>query len=152
MPIIADGGIKYSGDITKALAAGADSVMIGSLFAGTEESPGETILYQGRTYKVYRGMGSIGAMGQGSRDRYGQADVMDSNKLVPEGIEGQVPYKGSLAFNIHQLVGGLRAGMGYLGCNAIVAHHAGQSEIHANHFGGAARRPCARCVHHQRGA
>ena len=119
VPIIADGGIKYSGDITKALAAGANSVMIGSLFAGTEESPGETILYQGRTYKVYRGMGSIGAMGQGSRDRYGQADVMDSNKLVPEGIEGQVPYKGSLAFNIHQLVGGLRAGMGYLGCRDV---------------------------------
>jgi IMP dehydrogenase len=119
VPIIADGGIKYSGDITKALAAGADSVMIGSLFAGTEESPGETILYQGRTYKSYRGMGSIGAMGQGSRDRYGQADVMDANKLVPEGIEGQVPYKGSLSFNIHQLVGGLRAGMGYLGCKDV---------------------------------
>ena len=123
VPIIADGGIKYSGDITKALAAGADSVMIGSLFAGTEESPGETILYQGRTYKAYRGMGSIGAMGQGSRDRYGQADVMDSNKLVPEGIEGQVPYKGSLSFNIHQLVGGLRAGMGYLGCKNVTALH-----------------------------
>jgi IMP dehydrogenase len=121
--IIADGGIKYSGDITKALAAGADSVMIGSLFAGTEESPGETILYQGRTYKSYRGMGSIGAMGQGSRDRYGQADVMDSNKLVPEGIEGQVPYKGSLSYNIHQLVGGLRAGMGYLGCRDVPALH-----------------------------
>jgi IMP dehydrogenase len=119
VPVIADGGIKYSGDITKALAAGADSVMIGSLFAGTEESPGETILYQGRTYKVYRGMGSIGAMGQGSRDRYGQADVMDTNKLVPEGIEGQVPYKGSMSFNIHQLVGGLRAGMGYLGCRDV---------------------------------
>jgi len=124
VPIIADGGIKFSGDITKALAAGADSVMIGSLFAGTEESPGETILYQGRTYKVYRGMGSIGAMGQGSRDRYGQADVMDSNKLVPEGIEGQVPYKGSLAFNIHQLVGGLRAGMGYLGCHDVATMRA----------------------------
>jgi len=124
VPIIADGGIKFSGDITKALAAGADSVMIGSLFAGTEESPGETILYQGRTYKVYRGMGSIGAMGQGSRDRYGQADVMDSNKLVPEGIEGQVPYKGSLAFNIHQLVGGLRAGMGYLGCRDVATMRA----------------------------
>lgn len=123
VPIIADGGIKYSGDITKALAAGAGSVMIGSLFAGTEESPGETILYQGRTYKAYRGMGSIGAMGQGSRDRYGQADVMDSNKLVPEGIEGQVPYKGSLSFNIHQLVGGLRAGMGYLGCKNVTALH-----------------------------
>ena len=122
--IIADGGIKYSGDITKALAAGAGSVMIGSLFAGTEESPGETILYQGRTYKAYRGMGSIGAMGQGSRDRYGQADVMDSNKLVPEGIEGRVPYKGSLSFNIHQLVGGLRAGMGYLGCKDVATLHA----------------------------
>jgi IMP dehydrogenase len=119
VPIIADGGIKFSGDITKALAAGADSVMIGSLFAGTEESPGETILYQGRTYKVYRGMGSLGAMGQGSRDRYGQADIEDSKKLVPEGIEGQVPYKGSLSFNIHQLVGGLRAGMGYLGCKDV---------------------------------
>jgi IMP dehydrogenase len=122
--IIADGGIKYSGDITKALAAGAGSVMIGSLFAGTEESPGETILYQGRTYKSYRGMGSIGAMGQGSRDRYGQADVTDSNKLVPEGIEGRVPYKGSLSFNIHQLVGGLRAGMGYLGSKDVATLHA----------------------------
>jgi IMP dehydrogenase len=124
VPIIADGGVKYSGDITKALAAGADSVMIGSLFAGTEESPGETILYQGRTYKAYRGMGSIGAMGQGSRDRYGQADVTDSNKLVPEGIEGQVPYKGALSFNIQQLVGGLRAGMGYIGCKDVNALHA----------------------------
>src|SRR4029450_10611834 len=124
IPIIADGGIKFSGDITKALAAGADSVMIGSLFAGTEESPGETILYQGRTYKVYRGMGSLGALGQGSRDRYGQADVEDSKKLVPEGIEGQVPYKGSLSFNIHQLVGGLRAGMGYLGCRDVATMRA----------------------------
>lgn len=119
VPIISDGGIKYSGDITKALAAGAHSVMIGSLFAGTEESPGETILYQGRTYKAYRGMGSMGAMGEGSKDRYGQADVEDKMKLVPEGIEGQVPYKGSLSFNIYQLVGGLRAGMGYLGCRTI---------------------------------
>jgi IMP dehydrogenase len=119
VPIIADGGIKFSGDITKALAAGANSVMVGSLFAGTEESPGETILYQGRTYKVYRGMGSIGAMNQGSKDRYGQADVEEPMKLVPEGIEGQVPYKGSLSFNIHQLVGGLRAGMGYLGCRDV---------------------------------
>jgi IMP dehydrogenase len=119
VPVIADGGIKFSGDITKAIAAGAHCVMIGSLFAGTEESPGETILYQGRTYKAYRGMGSIGAMGQGSRDRYGQADVADSQKLVPEGIEGQVPYKGSLSYNIHQLVGGLRAGMGYIGCRDV---------------------------------
>ncbi len=118
-PVISDGGIKYSGDITKALAAGAHTVMIGSLFAGTEESPGETILYQGRTYKVYRGMGSLGAMKEGSKDRYGQADVDEEAKLVPEGIEGQVPYKGSLAFNIHQLVGGLRAGMGYLGCRTV---------------------------------
>jgi IMP dehydrogenase len=119
VPIVADGGIKFSGDITKALAAGADSVMIGSLFAGTEESPGETILYQGRTYKVYRGMGSLGAMKQGSKDRYSQTDVEETMKLVPEGIEGQVPYKGSLSFNIHQLVGGLRAGMGYLGCRDV---------------------------------
>jgi IMP dehydrogenase len=119
VPIVADGGIKFSGDITKALAAGADSVMIGSLFAGTEESPGETILYQGRTYKVYRGMGSLGAMKQGSKDRYSQSDVEETMKLVPEGIEGQVPYKGSLSINIHQLVGGLRAGMGYLGCRDV---------------------------------
>jgi len=119
IPIISDGGIKYSGDITKALAAGAHSVMIGSLFAGTEESPGETILYQGRTYKLYRGMGSLGAMGEGSKDRYGQADVEERMKLVPEGVEGRVPYKGSLSFNIHQLVGGLRAGMGYIGCQTI---------------------------------
>ena len=118
-PVISDGGIKYSGDITKALAAGAHTVMIGSLFAGTEESPGETVLYQGRTYKVYRGMGSLGAMKEGSKDRYGQADVDEEAKLVPEGIEGQVPYKGSLSFNIHQLVGGLRAGMGYLGCRTV---------------------------------
>jgi IMP dehydrogenase len=119
VPVIADGGIKYSGDITKALAAGAYSVMIGSLFAGTEESPGETILYQGRTYKVYRGMGSLGAMKQGSKDRYGQAHIEETMKLVPEGIEGQVPYKGSLSANIHQLVGGLRAGMGYVGCRDV---------------------------------
>ncbi len=120
IPIISDGGIKYAGDITKALAAGAHTVMIGSLFAGTEESPGETILYQGRTYKVYRGMGSLGAMIEGSKDRYGQADVQEKIKLVPEGVEGQVPYKGSLSFNIHQLVGGLCAGMGYLGCRTIM--------------------------------
>lgn len=119
VPIISDGGIKFSGDITKALAAGAHSVMIGSLFAGTEESPGETILYQGRTYKLYRGMGSVSAMKDGSRDRYGQADVEEEIKLVPEGIEGQIPYKGSLSFNIQQLVGGLRAGMGYLGCQTV---------------------------------
>jgi len=118
VPIIADGGVRYSGDITKALAAGAHSIMIGSLFAGTEESPGETILFQGRTYKLYRGMGSIEAMKEGSRDRYFQADEPDV-KLVPEGIEGRVAYKGSLAFNIHQLVGGLKAGMGYCGCRTL---------------------------------
>ncbi|MBI4684583.1 MAG: IMP dehydrogenase [Nitrospirae bacterium] len=116
--LIADGGIKYSGDITKALAAGAHSVMIGSLFAGTDESPGETILYQGRSYKVYRGMGSLGAMEQGSKDRYMQAGV-ESKKLVPEGVEGRVPHKGPLSQSIHQLIGGLRSGMGYCGCNNL---------------------------------
>ncbi|HBZ56720.1 MAG TPA: IMP dehydrogenase, partial [Syntrophobacteraceae bacterium] len=116
VPILADGGIKYSGDIVKALAAGAFSVMIGSLFAGTEESPGETILYQGRSYKTYRGMGSLGAMKEGSRDRYFQDQIEETNKLVPEGIEGMVPYKGPLAASVYQLIGGLRAGMGYVGC------------------------------------
>jgi len=118
IPVIADGGIKFSGDITKALAAGADSVMIGSLFAGTDESPGEVILYQGRSYKVYRGMGSLGAMAQGSKDRYGQEGI-ESSKLVPEGVEGRVPYKGPLSQSIHQLVGGLRSGMGYCGCKTL---------------------------------
>jgi IMP dehydrogenase len=119
VPVIADGGIKYSGDITKAMAGGADSVMIGSLFAGTEESPGETILFQGRTYKVYRGMGSIEAMKEGSKDRYFQEEVEMEKKLVPEGIVARVPYRGPLADTIYQLVGGLRAGMGYLGCENI---------------------------------
>jgi len=123
IPLVADGGIKFSGDVTKALAAGADSVMIGSLFAGTEESPGETVLYQGRTFKEYRGMGSIGAMKQGSRDRYFQ-DEFDEKKLVPEGIEGRVPYKGSFSALISQLVGGLRAGMGYVGAANIDELHA----------------------------
>ena len=120
IPIIADGGIKYSGDIVKALASGGDCVMIGSLFAGTDESPGETILYQGRSYKVYRGMGSIGAMREGSRDRYFQDDVFEPKKLVPEGIEGRVPYRGPISDIVHQLIGGLRAGMGYLGCASLV--------------------------------
>ena len=120
IPIIADGGIKYSGDITKAIAGGADSVMIGSLFAGTEESPGETILYQGRTYKIYRGMGSIEAMKEGSRDRYFQMEIdADEKKLVPEGIVGRVPYRGPLADTVYQLIGGLKSGMGYLGCRNI---------------------------------
>jgi len=115
IPVIADGGIKYSGDVVKALAAGASAVMIGSLFAGTDEAPGEVVLYQGRSYKVYRGMGSLGAMTDGSADRYFQAEVESASKLVPEGIEGRIPYRGSLTSNIHQLVGGLRSGMGYVG-------------------------------------
>ena len=119
VPLIADGGVQFSGDITKALAAGASAVMIGSLFAGTEESPGETVLFQGRSYKVYRGMGSLEAMKQGSKDRYFQADVAESAKLVPEGIEGRVPYRGSLSSSVHQLVGGLKAGMGYVGCKNL---------------------------------
>lgn len=119
IPLIADGGIKLSGDVVKALAAGASSVMIGSLFAGTDEAPGEMVLYQGRAYKVYRGMGSLGAMSLGSKDRYGQAAVEDLGKLVPEGIEGQVPYRGSLSTNIFQLVGGLRSGMGYVGAKNL---------------------------------
>jgi IMP dehydrogenase len=119
IPIIADGGVKFSGDVTKALAAGADCVMIGSLLAGTDESPGETYLYQGRTYKSYRGMGSVGAMARGSADRYFQQEVKDTLKLVPEGVEGQVPYKGPVGNVVHQLVGGLRAGMGYLGARDL---------------------------------
>ena len=141
VPLIADGGIKFSGDLTKALAAGANSVMIGSLFAGTEESPGETVLYQGRTFKEYRGMGSLGAMKLGSKDRYFQ-DEFDEKKLVPEGIEGRVPYKGPLSTLIEQLVGGLRAGMGYVGAADIGQLHecakfvrlssAGLKESHAH--------------------
>jgi IMP dehydrogenase len=131
VPIIADGGIKYSGDVTKALAAGASAVMIGSLFAGTDESPGELILYQGRSFKSYRGMGSIGAMAQGSSERYFQSTEGESSaavsegdsnrlaKLVPEGIEGRVPYRGSVAMIVYQMVGGLKSGMGYCGCATI---------------------------------
>jgi IMP dehydrogenase len=119
IPIIADGGIKFSGDITKALAAGALSVMIGNLFAGTDESPGDIVLYQGRSYKVYRGMGSLEAMKEGSRDRYFQEDVESETKLVPEGIEGRVPYRGALSYCIQQLMGGLKAGMGYVGARTI---------------------------------
>lgn len=118
VPIIADGGIKYSGDITKAIAAGAHSVMIGSLFAGTDESPGEIVLYQGRSYKVYRGMGSLGAMEQGGKDRYRQEGI-EREKLVPEGVEGRVPHKGPLSHSIYQLVGGLRSGMGYCGAGNL---------------------------------
>ncbi len=118
-PLIADGGIKFSGDLTKAIGAGAHSVMIGGLFAGTDESPGESVFFQGRSYKVYRGMGSLEAMKKGSKDRYYQGDSEEDDKLVPEGIVGRVPYRGKLATNIHQLVGGLKAGMGYIGCRNI---------------------------------
>ena len=119
VPVIADGGIKFSGDIVKAIAAGADTVMIGSLFAGTDETPGEIVLYEGRSFKIYRGMGSIPAMKRGSRDRYAQGDVEDEAKLVAEGIEGKVPYKGKLADSVYQLIGGLKAGMGYCGVRTI---------------------------------
>jgi IMP dehydrogenase len=119
IPLIADGGIKFSGDVTKAIGAGAHCVMIGGLLAGTEESPGETIFYQGRSYKVYRGMGSVEAMRQGSRDRYHQHEEAEESKLVPEGIVGRVPYRGSLSGNIFQLIGGLKSGMGYVGCRTI---------------------------------
>lgn len=119
VPFIADGGIKFSGDVMKALAGGASSVMIGSLFAGTDEAPGEMVLYQGRAYKMYRGMGSLSAMEKGSKDRYGQSAVEEVSKLVPEGIEGQVPYRGSLANNLFQIVGGIRAGMGYIGAKKM---------------------------------
>ncbi|MGE3146780.1 MAG: IMP dehydrogenase [Pseudorhodoplanes sp.] len=122
-PVIADGGIKYSGDLAKALAAGADCAMVGSLLAGTDETPGEVFLYQGRSYKTYRGMGSVGAMARGSADRYFQQDIKDSLKLVPEGVEGQVPYKGSAATVLHQLTGGLRAAMGYVGAGTIDEFH-----------------------------
>src|SRR5580658_6384008 len=118
IPVIADGGVKYSGDVAKAIAAGASSVMVGSLFAGTDETPGEIVLYQGRSYKQYRGMGSIGAMKRGSKDRYGQGGTADE-KLVPEGIEGRVPHRGSLSSILHQLIGGLQSGMGYTGCRTI---------------------------------
>jgi IMP dehydrogenase len=135
IPVVADGGIKYSGDITKALAAGADSVMIGSLFAGTEESPGDTFLYQGRTYKLYRGMGSLEAMREreGSRNRYMQDDELEQMKLVPEGIEGRVPHKGPLSFIVTQLVGGLKAGMGYCGCRTTAELHEQARFVRVSH-------------------
>lgn len=124
VPMIADGGIRFSGDIAKAIAAGANAVMLGGLFAGTEEAPGETVLFQGRSYKSYRGMGSLGAMQQGSSDRYFQDNEANADKLVPEGVEGRVPYKGSVVAVIHQLMGGLRSSMGYLGCRTIDEMHA----------------------------
>jgi len=123
VPVIADGGIKYSGDLAKALAAGADVAMVGSLLAGTDETPGEVFLYQGRSYKSYRGMGSVAAMARGSADRYFQQDIKDALKLVPEGIEGRVPYKGSALPIVHQLTGGVRSSMGYCGCASIAEWH-----------------------------
>ncbi|MBU6444555.1 MAG: IMP dehydrogenase [Alphaproteobacteria bacterium] len=123
IPVVADGGIKYSGDLAKAIAAGAHAAMVGSLLAGTEESPGEVFLYQGRSYKGYRGMGSVGAMARGSADRYFQAEVKDTLKLVPEGVEGQVPYKGPVGSVVHQIIGGLRAAMGYTGCKTVEDFH-----------------------------
>jgi IMP dehydrogenase len=119
VPLIADGGVRYSGDVAKALAAGAHTVMLGSLFAGTEESPGDIELYQGRSYKAYRGMGSLGAMQKGAADRYFQDSEMNVDKLVPEGVEGRVPYKGSAVWVIQQLLGGVRASMGYTGCATV---------------------------------
>lgn len=123
VPLISDGGIKFSGDVVKALAAGADTVMIGSLFAGTDEAPGEVVLLQGRSYKVYRGMGSISAMKEGGKERYFQADIEEETKFVPEGIEGRVPYKGPLADSVYQIVGGIRSAMGYMGCRTIEEVH-----------------------------
>ena len=149
--MIADGGIRASGDLAKAIAAGADCAMIGSLFAGTDESPGEVYLYQGRTYKAYRGMGSLGAMARGSADRYFQEEIRDTLKLVPEGIEGQVPYRGPVASIIHQLVGGLRAAMGYTGNASIAAMQRGCT-LPAGDPGGRARRPRPRRRDHPRGA
>jgi IMP dehydrogenase len=125
IPVVADGGIKYSGDLAKAIAAGASAVMMGSMFAGTDEAPGEVFIYQGRSFKAYRGMGSVGAMARGSADRYFQADVQETMKLVPEGVEGQVAYKGPVGAVIHQLVGGLKASMGYNGAKSIAAFQKG---------------------------
>ena len=151
VPVIADGGIRTSGDIAKALAAGASTVMVGSLLAGTEEAPGETFLYQGRAYKAYRGMGSVGAMARGSADRYFQQDIKDQLKLVPEGIEGQVPYKGPVRDIIHQLVGGVKAAMGYTGSTTI-AELAAARALRPDHQCGPQRKPCPRRRHHARGA
>ena len=150
VPIIADGGIKYSGEVAKAIAAGASCVMMGSMLAGTAESPGDVVLYQGRSYKVYRGMGSIGAMKAGSGDRYGQEGVTE-RKLVPEGIEGRVPYRGPLAEVIFQLLGGLQSGMGYCGTRTIEDLRKG-GKIHPHHERRPSRKPCARRLHHQRSA
>ncbi len=150
VPLIADGGIRFSGDFAKAIAAGAWSVMIGGLFAGTEEAPGDVELYQGRSYKSYRGMGSLGAMQEGSRDRYFQQDIA-AEKLVPEGIEGRVPYKGSLFSVVHQLLGGLRSSMGYMGC-ATIEKFRTDANVRAHHQRRYSREPCPRRANHQRSA
>ena len=148
-PVIADGGIKYSGDLAKAVAAGADCAMVGSLLAGTDETPGEVFLYQGRSYKTYRGMGSVGAMARGSADRYFQQEIKDTLKLVPEGIEGQVPYKGPVANVLHQLIGGLRAAMGYVGAKDLAEFH-DKAEFVRISGAGLAREPRPRRHHHAR--
>ena len=147
--MIADGGIKYSGDLAKALAAGADCAMVGSLLAGTDETPGEVFLYQGRSYKTYRGMGSVAAMARGSADRYFQQEIKDTLKLVPEGVEGQVPYKGPVANVLHQLTGGLRAAMGYVGARNVAEFHEKAEFVRISRRG-LAREPRARCHHHAR--
>ena len=156
IPLIADGGLRYSGDVVKALAAGGDCVMVGSLVAGTEESPGETIIFNGRKFKTYRGMGSLEAMENGSKDRYFQSSVVDAKKLVPEGIAGRVPYKGSVQEVIYQLVGGLRSGMGYCGAGTIEALHRhdrgpARRQVRPHHERRRARKPPARHHHYQRG-
>ena len=150
MPVIADGGIKFSGDLAKALAAGAECAMVGSLLAGTDESPGEVFLYQGRSYKAYRGMGSVGAMARGSADRYFQQDIKDTLKLVPEGIEGQVPYKGPVGSVLHQLAGGLRAAMGYVGGHDLGRLPREAPSSCASPRRGPAREPCPRRDDHAR--
>jgi IMP dehydrogenase len=135
IPVVADGGVRFSGDIVKALGAGGHCAMIGSLFAGTEESPGETVLFRGRTFKSYRGMGSLGAMAQGSKDRYGQEEIRATEKFVPEGVEGRVPYKGHLRDLVHQLVGGLRQGMGYCGTRTVAELRTKARFLRVSHAG-----------------
>ena len=144
IPVIADGGIKFSGDLAKAIAAGASVAMVGSMLAGTEEAPGEVFLYQGRSYKSYRGMGSEGAMARGSADRYFQEDIKDSNKFIPEGVEGRVAYKGHMSAVVHQLIGGLKASMGYTG-NATIAQDAKKLYISPYYQRRAKRKPCTQC-------
>jgi len=151
IPVIADGGIKYSGDIVKAIVAGADTVMLGSLMAGLEESPGDLILYEGRQYKAYRGMGSVGALQGYGRDRYGSGQGGEGRKLVPEGVEGMVPFKGTLHDFVYQLIGGVRSGMGYA-AGSFPGRSAHPHPPDAHHQRRADRKPPTRCHHHPRGA